>query len=211
MSGPRDSPYEGGTFKLDIVIPVNYPFAPPQVSFRTPVYHPNIDSAGRICLDLLKQPPNVRNKQGSSLWYANFRITQGNWNPMQGIATLLKSIQILLSAPNPKDPLMADIVSLLRPMYIRFHHSWLAQNKEFIEDHYLFVAKAKELTEKHAMKEEGSEPPKKKQKVEGDGDQSKEESDSDSDSDDSEEDDPDDEKEEETVGEKRKRTQKNEM
>ena len=59
MSGPQDSPYEGGSFRLEMNFPSNYPHAPPNVTFVTPVYHPNIDSGGRICLDLLKQPPTV--------------------------------------------------------------------------------------------------------------------------------------------------------
>lgn len=36
-----------------------YPFEPPKIRFLTPIYHPNIDNAGRICLDALKLPPKV--------------------------------------------------------------------------------------------------------------------------------------------------------
>jgi ubiquitin-protein ligase len=36
-----------------------YPFEPPKVRFLTPVYHPNIDERGRICLDTLKPQPQV--------------------------------------------------------------------------------------------------------------------------------------------------------
>lgn len=43
LVGPRDSPYESGTFTLLIEIPEKYPFEPPHVKFETPVYHPNID------------------------------------------------------------------------------------------------------------------------------------------------------------------------
>lgn len=59
IDGPQRSPYEDGTFELQIDVPERYPFEPPVASFITPVYHPNIDSAGRICLDMLKPLPNA--------------------------------------------------------------------------------------------------------------------------------------------------------
>ena len=49
----------------------------------TKIYHPNIDRLGRICLDILKD----------------------KWSPALQIRTVLLSIQALLSAPNPDDPL----------------------------------------------------------------------------------------------------------
>ncbi len=36
---------------------LRYPFEPPKLRFLTPIYHPNIDNAGRICHDALKMPP----------------------------------------------------------------------------------------------------------------------------------------------------------
>lgn len=81
--GPQASPYEGGTFKLELFLPEEYPMAPPKVRFLTKIYHPNIDKLGRICLDILKE----------------------KWSPALQIRTVLLSIQALLSAPNPEDPL----------------------------------------------------------------------------------------------------------
>ncbi|KAF3928705.1 hypothetical protein AA313_de0204164 [Arthrobotrys entomopaga] len=42
LLGTPDSPYEGGIWDLDIVIPENYPLAPPTVTFVTKMCHPNV-------------------------------------------------------------------------------------------------------------------------------------------------------------------------
>ncbi|ELK15834.1 ubiquitin-conjugating enzyme E2 T isoform X2 [Pteropus alecto] len=112
--GGADTPYEKGVFKLEVVIPERYPFEPPQIRFLTPIYHPNIDSAGRICLDILKLPP------------------KGAWRPSLSIATVLTSIQLLMSEPNPDDPLVADVSS------------------EFKYNKPVFLRNARQWTEKHA-------------------------------------------------------------
>ena len=53
--GPEDTPYYGGIFHLEIMFPTEYPFKPPKIHFVTKVYHPNINSVGSICLDILKE------------------------------------------------------------------------------------------------------------------------------------------------------------
>ncbi|XP_033049893.1 ubiquitin-conjugating enzyme E2 D4 isoform X3 [Trachypithecus francoisi] len=50
----NDSPYQGGVFFLTIHFPTDYPFKPPKVAFTTKIYHPNINSNGSICLDILR-------------------------------------------------------------------------------------------------------------------------------------------------------------
>jgi ubiquitin-conjugating enzyme E2 D/E len=87
IMGPNDSPYAGGVFILDIVIPPDYPFNAPKIRFVTSVYHPNIDNQGRICLDILKD----------------------KWSPGLTIINTLLSITSLLTDPNVKAPLMPDI------------------------------------------------------------------------------------------------------
>jgi len=49
-----ESPYSGGVFFLSITFPTDYPFKPPKVAFSTKIYHPNINSNGSICLDILR-------------------------------------------------------------------------------------------------------------------------------------------------------------
>lgn len=42
--GPPGTPYEGGTYVVDIKVPTEYPFRPPVMKFDTKVWHPNISS-----------------------------------------------------------------------------------------------------------------------------------------------------------------------
>jgi ubiquitin-protein ligase len=53
-SSQGDSPFQGGVFFLAIHFPTDYPFKPPKVNFTTRIYHPNINSNGSICLDILR-------------------------------------------------------------------------------------------------------------------------------------------------------------
>ena len=55
--GPPDTPYAGGTFQIDIVIPDTYPFKSPTMKFDTKIWHPNVSSvtvslhgAGHLCV-----------------------------------------------------------------------------------------------------------------------------------------------------------------
>ncbi|XP_062314279.1 ubiquitin-conjugating enzyme E2 T isoform X3 [Osmerus eperlanus] len=89
--GGSGTPFEGGVFLLEIKVPERYPFEPPQIRYLTPIYHPNIDNAGRICHDALKLPP------------------KGAWKPSLNIPTVLTFLQLMMAEPNPDDPLMADI------------------------------------------------------------------------------------------------------
>lgn len=88
--GPSDSPFEDGVFKMSVNFKGKYPFEPPICQFITKMYHPNIDMAGRICLDVLKS----------------------NWSPALSIPKLVLSIISLLTDPNPMSPLNGEAAQL---------------------------------------------------------------------------------------------------
>jgi len=99
LKGPESTPYEGGHFLLEVIIPEGYPYSPPKIRFDTKIWHPNISSqTGAICLDILKN----------------------EWSPALTIRTALLSIQALLSAPEPDDPQDAEVANMYKKDYKGF-------------------------------------------------------------------------------------------
>ena len=43
IAGPPSSPFEGGLFDLELILPEEYPMVAPKVRFLTKLYHPNVD------------------------------------------------------------------------------------------------------------------------------------------------------------------------
>ena len=43
VKGPKNSLYEGGHFKLMVIVPNNYPFCPPEIKLLTKLYHPGVE------------------------------------------------------------------------------------------------------------------------------------------------------------------------
>jgi ubiquitin-conjugating enzyme E2 S len=83
ITGPAGTPYEGGKFRVKIVLGESYPSAPPKGFFVTKIFHPNVAKTGAICVNTLKK----------------------DWKKEYGIAHVLQVIKCLLIYPNPASAL----------------------------------------------------------------------------------------------------------
>ncbi|KAL4964985.1 putative ubiquitin conjugating enzyme (UbcK) [Aspergillus stella-maris] len=111
ITGPSETPYEGLTFKLSFSFPNNYPYSPPTVLFKTPIYHPNVDFSGRICLDILRD----------------------KWSAVYNVQNVLLSLQSLLGEPNNASPLNAQAAELWDTNQEEYKRHVLARHRD-IED-----------------------------------------------------------------------------
>jgi ubiquitin-conjugating enzyme E2 N len=91
ITGAEDTPYEGGEYHVAIQLPKDYPTNPPKVILMTKIYHPNINTIGKVCLNIIKEK---------------------EWLPGYRIETIIRAIQALMSCPNTKDPLNNEAAAL---------------------------------------------------------------------------------------------------
>lgn len=108
---------------------------PPRIRFLTRIYHPNIDRLGRICLDVLKN----------------------NWSPALQIRTILLSIQALLGAPNPEDPLNEAVAKQWKVCPVQFDcgSAWACSSMYLTqeqENQPEAIKTAREWTQQYAQK-----------------------------------------------------------
>jgi len=90
IEGRSDSPFAGGVFVLNVILPDNYPFSPPKITFETPIYHCNVSDSGGICLDILRD----------------------SWNPALSVPKCLEAIRVMMANPDTDNALRQWIAEL---------------------------------------------------------------------------------------------------
>ena len=68
---------------FDFNVPAVYPHEPPKVKCTQKIYHPNVDTEGNVCLNILRE----------------------DWSPVLSISSCVYGLQFLFMDPNPDDPL----------------------------------------------------------------------------------------------------------
>ena len=87
MIGPSETPYEFGFYFFNIIMPHDYPFSPPKVTYCTQNgktrFNPNLYTNGKVCLSII------------NTW------SGPKWTSCNSISTVLLSIQALVFVEHP--------------------------------------------------------------------------------------------------------------
>jgi len=101
LIGPKDTSYKGGIFILYINFPDDYPYAKPEVVFRTPIYHVNVN-------------PTKSNSPGAEPLGHVCISTLNWWKPEYKMLEVLTNIFGLFYMANPDSPYGLDRANELR-------------------------------------------------------------------------------------------------
>lgn len=99
VTGAEGTPYSQGLWLLHLRAPLDYPKSPPKATFKTRIYHPNIEeSTGAVCLETLKR----------------------DWKSSLTLKDILVTISCLLIQPNPDSALNAAAGAMIQENYEAF-------------------------------------------------------------------------------------------
>jgi ubiquitin-conjugating enzyme E2 I len=119
VPGKYGTPYEGGLYKLTIKFTEDYPNKAPDVRFTPLLWHMNIWTNGKICLNILNE--------NDGTWH-------GKWMPTTTIPEILMAVQQSLNEPNPKCPARMDIHQLYSTNRAEYDRRVLEEAKKFPAD-----------------------------------------------------------------------------
>jgi len=95
---PDSGFWTGARYPFTFAIPALYPHEPPKVTCDIKIFHPNIDLAGAVCLNILRE----------------------DWKPVLDINAVIYGLIYLFYEPNPDDPLNRDAADLIRNDRVQF-------------------------------------------------------------------------------------------
>jgi len=107
---PDAPPFSKGAFKIDIQFPAEYPFKPPKISFKTRIYHPNVDEKGQVCLPI---------------------VAAENWKPATKTDQVIQALVALINEPEPEHPLRGDLAE----EYLKDRKKFMKNAEDFTKKH----------------------------------------------------------------------------
>ena len=107
---PDAAPYNQGAFRIDIDFPPEYPFKPPKVTFRTKIYHPNVDEKGQVCLSI---------------------VSVENWKPATKTDQVIQALVKMINEPEPDHPLRGDLAE----EFLKEKKKFMKNAEEFTKKH----------------------------------------------------------------------------
>jgi len=108
--GPNDTPYEGGIFRAEMNFPKDYPNKPPELKFKSNVFHPNVYPNGKVCISILHQGTDVY----------GYESVSERWKPVHGVASVIMSVISMLSDPNDESPANIEAAKMWREDITKF-------------------------------------------------------------------------------------------
>ena len=104
--GPDGTLYEGGFFKARLKFPKDFPNMPPEMTFTSDMWHPNVYSDGKVCISILHPPgTDAMNDQETA---------EERWRPILGVEQIIVSVISMLSDPNDESPANLDAAVMFR-------------------------------------------------------------------------------------------------
>ncbi|GAB5589306.1 ubiquitin conjugating enzyme Ubc7/UbcP3 [Umbelopsis nana] len=112
ITGPEETPFEGGIFPATLKFPKDYPLSPPTMKFTCDFFHPNVYADGTVCISILHAPGDDPNMYESS---------SERWSPVQSVEKILLSVVSMLAEPNDESGANIDACKIWRTQRERYN------------------------------------------------------------------------------------------